>query len=202
MASILVLAAIVAYGWTVRTYLNRVTSVVARAGIIILAIALPSVDSIVGRIHLRAMCKEQGGLHVIRAVDDAAGFELTPQRPGDDLLQPSGYLFVEGFDINKKRFRLSKQPEGIARELNVEPMSEYLVHIGTWEEHGNYHRMSWTITTRKSNEVLGRFVNIAFSGGWVERSIGRLYTSAGAVASCQRNIPLTDFISSILKPAT
>lgn len=56
---------------------------------------------------------------------------------------------------------------------------------------------------RGVRKVFGRYVNISYAGGWVERAINGLYAARGNSGICERRIMhRKDFILKVLKPAS
>jgi hypothetical protein len=201
MGGLLILALIGGYIWGASKLFKHVQPHWKKALVVIAAILLPTADAVYGRIKLKQMCEAEGGLHVYRVVEGVEGFENSNPGPTEDWLKRDRYRFIEGNWSDGKTYRLSMNSDGTVRqELGVLPKSEYRLEMRTGTSDGAYYRIEWTVSRRDTNEVLGRFVNTGYEGGWCERFVNRLYAADGVVAVCGANISFTEFVKKILKP--
>ena len=81
-------------------------------------------------------------------------------------------------------------------------MSEYAYKYKPGNLKDIYLRNEDLVYVRATGEVLGRYVNISYAGGWVERAINGLYAARGNSGICERRIMhREEFILKVLKPA-
>lgn len=152
--------------------------------VVALAVLIPSGDAIVGRLYLKRLCAEEGGLKVSRVVEHVDGF--MEQLGTDYWVRIGGYQFSEEFPLNGKVIRYSKNNGQIVREDNVLPQSQYRVrseYVGSLRD--RYLRHVFLVETIPNRETLATDTQIAFNGGWAERFIA-LFSDAGGgtVAWC------------------
>jgi hypothetical protein len=201
MGGLLVLALIAGYVWGTAKLVRMTNPAWARVLIVIAAILIPTADAVYGRIKLKQMCEAEGGLHIYRVVKGVEGFESSDSQPTEGWLKMHKYQFVEGSWIDGKSFRLSMNPDGtVLQEFGIAPKSEYLFGMSPGDPNNTYFRIEWTVRTRNTDEVLGRFVNIAYKGGWFERLVGGLYAAGGAVDRCGADMSGTEFVKKVLTP--
>lgn len=199
MGGLLVLTLIAAYIWGTAKFVKSVSKFWQKALIVVAEILIPTADAVYGRIKLKQMCEAKGGLHIYRVVE-VEGFERWNGQPTEDLLTRDRYRFVEGKGIDGKPIRLTMNPDGaVLRESVVELRSEYQFQTRTGTPGDAYYWVEWTVSNRKTDEVIGRFVNIGYEGGWFERFVNGLYAAGGAVAMCGANMSSTEFVTKILK---
>jgi hypothetical protein len=201
MGGLLVLFLVGLYLWAGYKIVRRTPTIWGKALVVIAAILIPTADAVYGRYKLKQMCAAEGGLHIYRVVEDAKGFDDPKSRPDESELQIRKYQFVEGKELSGKRSRLSVQPDGkYLREVGVTPISEYIYE----EEHGKdkdiYYRYEQRVKVRATGEILGRYVNFNYAGGWFERFVGSIYAGRATRGSCGPLVYQTEFIPQILKP--
>lgn len=151
--------------------------------VLALAVLIPSGDAVVGRLYLKHLCAQEGGLKVYRVAEHVDGF-MDDYR--DYWVKAGKYRFTEEFPINGKVIRYSKNNGKIIREDNVLPQSQYRVrlqHLGS--VHDRYLRNMYLVESIPNGEILATDTQIAFNGGWAERFIA-LFSDAGGgtVAWC------------------
>ena len=188
--------------WGVYKIVRRIPPVWGKALVVIVALLIPKADAVYGRYKLKQMCAAEGGLRIYRVVENVAGFDDPKSRPDESELRIRKYQFVEGKEFSGKRSRLSVQPDGTyLREEGITPISEYVYE----EEHGKdtdiYYRYEQRVKVRATGEVLGRYVDFNYAGGWVERFINSIYAARGSAGTCGPFIYAPEFIPKILKPA-
>ena len=165
------------------------------------AVLIPTADAIYGRYKLKRMCVEEGGLHIYRVVEGVAGFDDPKSRPDESELRIRKYRFVEGEELSGKRSRLSVQPDGsYLREVGISPISEYVYEIERSKNTDVYYRSEQRVRARVSGEILGRYINFNYAGGWFERFVNGVYAGRGTAGSCGPFIYATEFIPQVLKP--
>lgn len=152
--------------------------------VVALAVLIPSGDAVIGRLYLKGLCAEEGGLKVYRVVEHVDGF--MEQLGTDYWVKIGGYQFSEDFPMNGGVTRYSRMDGQVVQEDNVPPQSQYRVrrqHIGN--VHDRYRRSVFLVERILNGEVLATDTQIAFNGGWAERFIA-LFSDAGggAVAWC------------------
>lgn len=151
--------------------------------VLAVAVLIPSGDAVVGRLYLKQLCAEEGGLKVYRVAEHVDGF-MDDYR--DYWVKAGKYQFTEEFPVNGKVIRYSKNNGQIIREDNVLPQSQYRVrlqHMG--DVHDRYLRNMYLVESIPNGEILATDTQIAFNGGWAERFIA-LFSDAGGgtVAWC------------------
>lgn len=174
--------------------------------VVALAVLIPSGDAIVGRLYLKHLCAEEGGLKVSRVVEHVDGFMDYAFSGGDYWVKERGYQFTEDRPVNEMTTRYSKQNGQISRENNVLPQSQYRVrseYVGSLRD--PYLRHVFLVETIPNRETLATDTQIAFNGGWAERFIA-LFSDAGGgtVAWCtntekQPDVRYEKIISTVLK---
>ena len=153
--------------------------------VLALIVLIPSGDAVVGRVYLKRMCAEEGGLKVYRMAEHVEGFM-------DDVVgrgywaKEYGYQFSEDRLTNGMTTRYSKHNGQIAQEDNVMPRSQYrirLLHIGGVKN--IYMRNQYVVESISGNETLATDTQIAFNGGWAERFLAQFSDAGGgSVAWC------------------
>jgi hypothetical protein len=201
MGGLLVLSLIAGYIWGATKLFKSVGPYWTKALVVVAAILIPTVDAVYGRIKLKQMCETEGGLHVYRVVEGVDGFESSDSQPTEGWLKMHKYQFVEGRWNDGKLFRLSVKSDGTTlHEFGIAPKSEYFFEINPGDPSNTYFRIEWTVRTRNSGELLGRFVNIGYKGGWFEQLVGSLYAAGGPVDRCGSDISATEFVKKVLTP--
>lgn len=201
MGGLLVLALIAGYVWGAAKLFKRVGPYWAKALVVIVAILLPTVDAVYGRIKLKQMCEAEGGLHVYRVVEGVEGFDTPSGPPFDEWIVKYGYRFVEGKELNGKPSRLSLRSDGqIVREIGITPVSEYIYERDKGNSGDVFDRSGVHIRVRSTDEILSRDVNINYAGGWFERFVNGLYAARGTAGTCGPVVSIHDLITKTLKP--
>lgn len=161
---------------------------------------IPTADAIYGRIKLQQMCAAEDGLHVYRVVEGVAGFDDPKSRPDESWVGPGKFQFVEGEELSGKRSRLSVRPDGsFLREEAIKPISEYIYESEHGKDIDHFRRYEQRIRVRATGEVVGRYVDIRYAGGWSERFVNGIYASSGSVGNCGPFIYKTEFVPRVLK---
>jgi len=159
--------------------------------VLALAVLIPSGDAVVGRLYLKHLCAEEGGLKVYRVVEHVDGFTDANFTNGDGYwVREHGYQFLEYAPVNWLVTRYSKKDGQIIRQEKVVPQSHYRVrsvHMGREEP---YSRSIDLVETVDGKEVLATYTAIAFKGGWAERLVAQFSDAgAGNVAFCASSPP-------------
>ncbi|MDO8262338.1 MAG: hypothetical protein Q7T21_03835 [Gallionella sp.] len=146
-----------------------------------LIVLIPGGDAVVGRVYLKYLCADEGGLKVYRVAEHVEGF-MDDYR--DYWVKNREYQFSEDFLLNGKVTRYSKQNGQIVREGNVMPRSQYRVSSSFGNTKDLYLRSQFVVETLQG-EVLATDTQISFNGGWAERFLA-LFSDAGGgtVAWC------------------
>jgi len=206
MAALLIFFLTWLYYRAVRKVLKRVKSYWGKALVIVIALLIPTADAVYGRHKLKRLCAQEGGLHIYRVVEGVKGFESPNIRPDKDWLGIGKYQFMEGKELGSsgKRSRLSLRPDGTyLREVDITPVSEYVYEYIPGGIKNIYSKAEQRVYVRATGEVLGRYVNIYYAGGWVERAINGLYAAHGNSGMCEPHFMHSeDFILKVLKPAS
>ena len=203
MAALLIFFLAWLYYRVVRKVLKRVKPYWGKALVIVIALLIPTADAMYGRHKLKRLCAQEGGLHIYRVVEGVKGFESPSIRPDKGWLGIGKYQFMEGEDSPGKYSRLSLRPDGTyLREVDITPVSEYVYEYIPGGIKNIYSKAEQRVYVRATGEVLGRYVNIYYAGGWVERAINGLYAAHGNSGMCEPHFMHSeDFILKVLKPA-
>ena len=202
MAALLIFFLAWLYYRVVRKVLKRVKPYWGKALVIVIALLIPTADAVYGRHKLKRLCAQEGGLHIYRVVEGVKGFESPSIRPDKGWLGIGKYQFMEGEDSPGKYSRLSLRPDGTyLREVDITPVSEYVYEYIPGGIKNIYSKAEQRVYVRATGEVLGRYVNIYYAGGWVERAINGLYAAYGNSGMCEPHFMHSeDFILKVLKP--
>ena len=204
MAALLIFFLTWLYYRAVRKVLKRVKPYWGKALVIVIALLIPTADAIYGRHKLKRLCAQEGGLHIYRVVEGVKGFESPSIRPDKGWLGIGKYQFMEGEDSPGKYSRLSLRPDGTyLREVDITPVSEYVYEYIPGGIKNIYSKAEQRVYVRATGEVLGRYVNIYYAGGWVERAINGLYAARGNSGMCEPHFMHSeDFILKVLRPVS
>ncbi|WP_418647611.1 hypothetical protein ACNQFN_22375 [Thauera butanivorans] len=201
MGGLLVLALIAGYVWGAAKLFKRVGPYWAKALVVIAAILIPTADAVYGRIKLKQMCEAEGGLHIYRVVEGVEGFDYPSMTPIDEWIKKYGYHFIEGEALGGKRSRIRLQPDGkIVREVGVIPIAKYAYEVDKGDVRDTFLRIESRVVEKGSSEILARYVNIGYSGGWFERFVNGLYAATGNAGSCGPTVYPSELITKTLKP--
>ena len=201
MGGLLVLSLIAGYIWGAAKLFKRVGPYWMKALVVVAAILIPTADAVYGRIKLKQMCETEGGLHVYRVVEEVEGFDALSLGPDDEWILKYGYRFVEGEELGGKRSRLSLQPDGkIVREVGITPITEYIFEWDKGDSRDVFDRSGTHIRVRSTGEIISRYVNINYAGGWFERFVNGLYASRGTAGMCGPVVSVHELVTKTLKP--
>lgn len=201
MGGLLILFLMGLYLWGAYRIVRRTPPLWGKALVVLAALLIPTADAVYGRYRLKEMCAAEGGLRIYRVMENVAGFEDPKSRPDESWIGAGKFQFVEGEELSGKRSRLSLRPDGTyLHEVAITPISEYVYE----KEHGNdkdiYYRYEQRIRVRATGEVLGRYIDFNYAGGWVSRMINGIYAARGTAGTCGPFIYKTEFVPQILKP--
>lgn len=172
--------------------------------IVALIVLIPSGDAVVGRLYLKHLCAEEGGLKVYRVVEHVQGF-MDDGSHSDYWIKEHDYQFSEDRLTNGMTTRYSKKNGQIVQENSVVPQSLYRVsskHIGNTK---NIYLRSQFVVDTPQGEVLATDTQIAFNGGWAERFLAQFSDAGGGTVAWCNNTELDPVIrhrrmvSSVLK---
>jgi hypothetical protein len=201
MGGLLVLFLIGLYIWIAYKIARRTPPIWGKALIVVVAILIPTADAVYGRYKLKEMCAAEGGLRIYRVVEGAAGFDDPKSRPDESWLRMRKYQFVEGKELSGKRSRLSVRPDDtFLREEGITPISEYVYEDERNDSNNVYYRYEQRIRVKASGEILGRYIDFNYAGGWFERFVSGIYAARGTAGTCGPFISATKFVPQILKP--
>lgn len=172
--------------------------------VLALMVLIPSGDAVVGRLYLKHLCMEEGGLKVHRVAEHVEGF-MDDYR--DYWVKEGKYQFSEEFPVNGKVTRHFKQNGQMIREDKEMPQSKYRVRSQTvGSVHDRYLRDMFLVESISNSEILASDTQIAFNGGWAERFLAQFSDAGGgAVAWCTNTeldpvIRHRRIVSNTLKP--
>jgi hypothetical protein len=153
--------------------------------VVALIVLIPSGDAVVGRLYLKYLCANEGGLKVYRVAERVEGF-MEDGGIDDDWVKNGGYQFSESAPVNGLVTRYSRQPDGrIIKEESVMPKSKYRVRSIVLGQHDIYMRYQYEVADQAGIEVLATDTQIGFNGGWAERFLAQFSDAGGGgVAWC------------------
>lgn len=199
MGGLLILALLLGYVWLVWFICKKTPTIWAKALVLLIAVLAVSADAIYGRLKLKQMCEQEGGLKIYETVENVRGFEDKSTSPEDFWIKEYGYQYIEGrgdsFFQDGKSFhlvdRLSVQADGsIVLEKNVQPKSPYQVDFfknnRVADFSGDYYIFSKRIERKSDKKILASYTHIGYRGGWVEKFVGSIYASKSSVAKCEQ----------------
>lgn len=156
--------------------------------VVALVVLIPSGDAVVGRLYLKYLCAEEGGLKVYRVAEHVEGFMDATFTNGDDFwVKEHGYKYSEYAAVNGLVVRYSSQNGQIVREEKVPPKSQYQVRY-VWN--GDvFVRAEHRVETVGGLELLASYTGFSFHGGWAERFLAWFSDSGVAnVATCDGDL--------------
>ena len=171
--------------WMVRAQESKRAKLIA----LVVALLIPTVDAILGRIYLQHLCDTEGGLQVNRVVEGVEGFMYKKFTDGDGYwVKKHGYKFTEYAPVNGKVVRYSNQNGQIVREAGVDSISKYQFRSSFVS--GVIGRIEDNTETIDGGEVLASYKSFVFQGGWAERFLSRFSDAGGPdnVARCDNNL--------------
>ncbi|TLS65380.1 hypothetical protein FEF65_13020 [Mariprofundus erugo] len=163
--------------WVVKRQKSGRNKIIA----LVIALLIPSADAIVGRIYLHHLCNTEGGLKVYRVAHGVKGFMEGELTGSDYWIKEFGYQFSEDRPLNGKVTRFSKQGDKIIREDDVDPKSLYQLLSIKHDLQGIYPRYEFLVKNIKSGDILAKYSEIGFNGGWAERFLAQ-FSDAGVSA--------------------
>lgn len=200
MGGLLILFLGALYIWGAAKVVGLIKASWAKALLILVFVLIPTADAIYGRIKLKQMCEAEGGLHIYRVVEGAEGFDDPESRPDESWLRVYKYQFVEGKELSGKRSRLSQGLDGTyLREEGITPISKYIYEDERNDRNNVYHRYEQHIRVKATGEILGRYIDFNYAGGWVEQFVAGLYAARGTAGTCSPFVPASQFVPQILK---
>lgn len=158
--------------------------------VVALIVLIPSGDAMVGRVYLKYLCAEDGGLKVYRVAEHVEGF-MDDYR--DYWVKEGKYQFSEDFSTNGKVTRYSNQNGQIVREDNVLPRSQYRVSSTFGNTKDIYLRSQFVVETLQG-EILATDTLIAFNGGWAERFLAQFSDAGGGAVAWCSNMELNPLV--------
>ena len=192
--------------WVAYKVVRRIKPNWGKALAVAVFVLIPTADTVYGRIKLKQLCEAEGGVKIYRTVEGVEGYFDGVWGPTPEWLTKYGYRFVEGKDRDGKPMRIKLGPDGkVIEEMNVVPQSRHQYEYSGAEFGNGYFRGESRIRDLQTKEILSRYVDIIYQGGWVERFL--FYDGGpGFAAFCkdvtdQPPIERDYLISRTLKPA-
>lgn len=161
--------------------------------VLVLMILIPSGDAVVGRLHLKHLCTEEGGLKVHRVAEHVEGFMSATPWDKDFWLKNDGFQFSESPPLNGQVTRYSIQGGKLVTENNVMPKSKYRLrslHVGDTKD--IYLQYQYVLDDVQSGEVLATHTEIGFNGGWAERFLAKFSDAGGGGVAWCTPVPWID----------
>lgn len=144
-----------------------------------LAVLIPSGDAIIGRLYLKHLCAEEGGLKIYRVAEHVDGF-MGDGSHSDYWVKEHGYQFAEDRPVNGMTTRYSQQNGQIVQKDKVLPISKYRLSLLNFGETKHvYMRQQYVLKTINTGEVLASDTQIYFNGGWAERFLAAFSDAGG-----------------------
>jgi hypothetical protein len=198
MAGLLALGALGLYVLGGYILVRRARQVWIKIVLIVLLVLIPSADTVYGRLLLEKMCAEEGGARIYRPVNGVEGFYS--RGLGDRWVRELGYKFVESRE-GEKLVRLSISGNGqIERQTVTTLQSRYTLERRE-ERTGGYLKVTYEVVHASTRETLGRFVDINFYGGWVNRLISIDGPTRVAHCADEGDASYVTMVTSVLRPA-
>jgi len=142
-------------------------------------VLIPTADATLGRAALWYLCRDEGELRVYRVASDVEGFFDSRGRPAAQWITEHGFQFVEGIDVDGAVVRLERAANGeLVRRKPANRQSEFQVAYVRNPIGPGLHRSVTVVRAIRDGEVLARYTNISYRGGWAERLLAR-FTDAG-----------------------
>lgn len=201
MGGLLLLFLIGLYFWAAYKIVRYARPVWGKALIVLAALLIPTADAVYGRYKLKEMCAAEGGLRINQVVEGVTGFDDPKSRPDESWIGTGKFRFVEGKELSGKRSRLSVQPDGTyLREVGITPISEYVYEVERGGDKDIYYKTEQRIRVKTNGEILGRYIDFNYAGGWFERFVSGIYAGRGTAGTCGPFIYKTELVSQIIKP--
>jgi hypothetical protein len=201
MGGLLVLFLVGLYLWAGYKVVRYVRPFWGKALVVIAVLLIPTADAVYGRYKLKQMCAAEGGLRIYRVEEGVKGFDDPKSRPDESWIGSGKFQFVEGKELSGKRSRLSVRPDGTyLHEEGIKPISEYVYEDENGNDKDIYSQYEQRIRVRATGEIIGRYIDFNYAGGWVSRMINGIYAARGTAGTCGPFISKTHFIPQILKP--
>lgn len=101
-------------------------------------------------------------------------------RPHSSWLTKHGYRFVEGKDFASRPMRISLGTDNrLFEQRNVTLKSKFRFERVTTEFGAGFTRSEYRVSESQTADVLARYVNASYRGGWAERLLGAFSDSGG-----------------------
>lgn len=190
MGGLVVLALIGLYFFLATKVFKAAKTTSAKVIAVLLILLIPTADAIYGRIKLQQMCAAEAGLKVYRVAEHVEGF--MGDYADEEMITKYGYQFVESCDAARSCYKFSKKDDGVVKEYNVTPKSEYRLRTvyldynpSIIDEKKSYDRIQDLIEVIATGEILATDTSIHFHGGWIEQLLAMTAgVSQPTVASC------------------
>jgi hypothetical protein len=206
MVPLLVLLLLGVYLWVAYKVVRRINPNWGKALAVAVFVLIPTADAVYGRIKLKQLCEAEGGVRIYRTVEGVEGFYDERWSPDPEWLTNYGFRFLEGKGPDGNSLRIKLGPDRkVFEERNVVPESRYQYEYSGAEFGNGYFRGESRIRDLQTKEILSRYVDIIYQGGWAERFLS--YDGGpGFAAFCkdvtdQSPIGHGGLISRTLKPA-
>jgi hypothetical protein len=137
---------------------------------------IPTADSLWARyVTMPSVCKD-AGLKIYKKADKAGGLRLSTA--DESWVTKYGFPFVEGERFAGRYYRIAQSGEQIIREEDVQPKARYLSDAQTVMVARGIGGTMYRVVDLSTGEILGRFVDFSYGGGWAERFLAA-FTDAG-----------------------
>lgn len=196
MGGLLVLVLAGLYLWIVYVVVRKVPQVWGKALAVVVAALIPTADAVYGRIKLKHLCETEGGMKIFRTVENVKGI-YQDRELREEWITKGGFEFTEGKVLKNGKTvnsRLVKNEDGSLRQIvDVPILSAYEIASFTNPDiQRNFEQLKFApwirtdivVKERVSEEILGRVTDFSYAGGWVERSVARIYSARGNAGTC------------------
>jgi hypothetical protein len=186
-----------AYRWAARRKVTVAGKSATVLGVLILALAIPFGDHIVGYAYFSHLCRNESGTKIHRMVPDVEG--MWWWAADGKTAQALGYRFIEGGTDPHRVTRYEIKGGGMIEHKDVPMASRYVFRSKTPEHiHMGIVRGRSTIEDLQLKEMLGETTVFQYRGGWLARTL--LAGFGGSAGLCGTEIVPSKFITSVLQP--
>jgi hypothetical protein len=191
MGALLAFAAAAVYVWLAYRLARRSRRPWVKAAIVSAAVLIPTSDAVYGRLKLKQLCQEQGGMKVFKEARNVNGFFMEATSVDEQLLKRTSFKFVESGRRTAGRNvidRLSRRSDGsVYAEKDVARQSQYSLRFLPGDPADVYMRSDYVVQSIDGQETLARIRNFNYAGGWVERAIAALHAGRASAGTCALN---------------
>jgi len=164
----------------------------------LLFLVTPIADGLIGRWEFGRLCTKEAGTRINRSVVGVEGFQSNDFF--EDWLTKLAYKYVEYERYPGTVLRKSVGPDGrIVEEKIGVPTSRYAFRYSVVALPNHMRKGQYAVVDMRSNEILSKRVNLSYSGGWLERTLGQV--GGGTGYTCPPgSFRMSDLLANTLVP--